>query len=290
MSLIWAIVTGLVLSFVMKSGWGFFIGIFVGPWLYRLFNRLAPINNTQPNPILFLTVAFEVLGHLSKAKGTVTQNDIQLANDLMDSLNLDREKRKLAQDSFNRGKSANYPLRERLQLLYSQYRYRRNVLKVFCEQLIRAAISDGSLHEKEQQILFIVAEEFRIPRAQMAMYIQMMMASYQFQQGGGSQQYQYYQQHQQNQHYGNYQQGGYQQGNYRQSSQRNIDNAYSILGVKSTDDVAVIKRAYRKQMNEHHPDKLVSKGLPPEMLEAAKKRAQEIQAAYDLIKAQRGFK
>lgn len=280
MSFIWAIVTGIALSFLLKSGWGFLLGLFIGPMLYRAFNNIAPMRTNQPSPTLFLTVAFEVLGHLSKAKGQVTQDDINIASQFMGRLQLDSEKRKLAQDSFNRGKSANYPLQERLNELYTQYRYRKKVLNIFCEQLIQAAISDGTLHQKEEQILYSVAQAFHIPRAQMAMYIQMMMASYQFQRG---QQYQQYNQ--------NRQQGGYHQGSYqRQSAQSDIDNAYRILGVDPNADNTTIKRAYRKLMNEHHPDKLVSKGLPKEMLEAAKKRAQEIQAAYDLIKAHKGFK
>ncbi len=43
--------------------------------------------------------------------------------------------------------------------------------------------------------------------------------------------------------------------------------------MKPTDDAATVKRAYRKLMNEHHPDKLVAKGLPPEMMEMAKQKA-----------------
>ena len=43
-------------------------------------------------------------------------------------------------------------------------------------------------------------------------------------------------------------------------------------------------------MNEHHPDKLVAKGLPPEMMNMAKEKAQEIQGAYDLIKKAKGMK
>lgn len=43
-------------------------------------------------------------------------------------------------------------------------------------------------------------------------------------------------------------------------------------------------------MSEHHPDKLVAKGLPPEMMEIAKQKAQSIQAAYDLVKKELGFK
>ena len=43
-------------------------------------------------------------------------------------------------------------------------------------------------------------------------------------------------------------------------------------------------------MNEHHPDKLVAKGLPPEMMAMAKEKAQQIQAAYDLICKAKGWK
>lgn len=281
MTFIWAIVTGFILAFIFKNGWFFLIGLFVGPMLYRVFNQIAPVKNNQQNPTLFLTIAFEVLGHLSKAKGQVTQTDIDIASQLMDRLQLDSEKRKLAQESFNLGKATNYPLQQRLNELYMQYRYRRNVLKTFCEQLIQAAISDGVLHKKEEQILYIVAQAFHIPRAQMVIYIQMMLASYQFQHGNHYQQ-NYSQYRQQDQYY----QNSYQQ----QSSLGNINHAYQILGIDSTADNTAIKRAYRKLMNEHHPDKLISKGLPPEMLEAAKKRAQEIQAAYDLIKSHKGFK
>ena len=42
-------------------------------------------------------------------------------------------------------------------------------------------------------------------------------------------------------------------------------------------------------MSEHHPDKLVAKGLPPEMMEMAKQKAQEIQKAYELIKEQKAL-
>ncbi|OCG10340.1 hypothetical protein A9G13_00970 [Gilliamella sp. wkB178] len=279
MSFIWAIITGFVLSLVLKTGWGFFIGLFIGPMLYQAFCNKLTEQRTHANPTLYLTVVFEVLGHLSKAKGVVTQDDINLARQFMDRLQLDSNSRQLAQDSFNRGKTSDYPLRSRLKELYAQYRFRRNVLNIFCEQLIQAALVDGNLDEKELQILFIVAEEFNIPRQQMAMYIQMMMGSYHFHQQGYSNQQRY--QYQQGNNYGGYQ---------SRSAESDLQNAYKILGIEPSAEVAAIKRAYRKLMNEHHPDKLVSKGLPKEMLEAAKKRAQEIQAAYDLIKAARGFK
>jgi DnaJ like chaperone protein len=289
MSFICSIICGLILSSILKSGWGFILGLFIGPMLYQAFVNKITEKRTQSNPTLHLAVVFEVLGHLSKAKGVVTQDDINLARQFMDRLQLDAARRQLAQESFNRGKASDYPLRSRLQALYFQYRFRRNVLNIFCEQLIQAALVDGVLDDKEQQILFIVADEFQISRQKMAIHIQMMMGSFYFRQNHYSyQQYQHSQyQHGQYQHghnsnsYGGYQ--GY-------SAQPDLQNAYKVLGVNSSAETSEIKRAYRKLMNEYHPDKLVSKGLPKEMLEAAKKRSQEIQSAYDLIKASRGFK
>ena len=71
------------------------------------------------------------------------------------------------------------------------------------------------------------------------------------------------------------------------SREEALTNAYQQLGVSAEDDEKVIKRAYRKLMNEHHPDKLVSKGLPEEMMIIAKEKAQDIQGAYDVVKESR---
>ena len=43
-------------------------------------------------------------------------------------------------------------------------------------------------------------------------------------------------------------------------------------------------------MNQHHPDKLVARGMPDSMMEVAKERTREIRAAYERIKEQRGIK
>jgi DnaJ like chaperone protein len=43
-------------------------------------------------------------------------------------------------------------------------------------------------------------------------------------------------------------------------------------------------------MNQHHPDKLVARGLPPSMAGVAEQKTREIRAAYEKIKAARGLK
>ena len=43
-------------------------------------------------------------------------------------------------------------------------------------------------------------------------------------------------------------------------------------------------------MNQHHPDKLVARGLPESMIPVAEEKTHEIRAAYERIKTQRAFK
>ena len=69
-----------------------------------------------------------------------------------------------------------------------------------------------------------------------------------------------------------------------------LASAYDTLGVAADASDAEVKKAWRKLMSEHHPDKLVAKGLPEEMMRIAKERAQDIQAAYDTIKQSRGMR
>ena len=48
-----------------------------------------------------------------------------------------------------------------------------------------------------------------------------------------------------------------------------------------------LKKAYRKLISQHHPDKLVSKGLPEEMMKIATEKTREIKEAYEFIKEHR---
>ena len=50
-----------------------------------------------------------------------------------------------------------------------------------------------------------------------------------------------------------------------------------------------VKKAYRKLMSQNHPDKLMAKGLPQDMLKVATEKTQQIQKAYEQIKAARGM-
>ena len=66
-----------------------------------------------------------------------------------------------------------------------------------------------------------------------------------------------------------------------------LKTAYAVLGVKKDVTDSELKKAYRRLMSQHHPDKLVAKGLPEEMMTLAKEKTQEIQTAYDKVKKAR---
>ena len=63
----------------------------------------------------------------------------------------------------------------------------------------------------------------------------------------------------------------------------NISDAYTILGVTEDMPFKDIKIAYQRKRKEFHPDTLLSKGLPEELLEKAKEKFIEIQSAFEEI-------
>ena len=271
----WGKVIGVAVALMMGGGfWGVVLGLLVGHMFDKARSRrMNWFANQQQRQSLFFATTFEVMGHLTKSKGRVTEADIHVASLFMDRMNLHGESRTAAQQAFRVGKADNYPLREKMRQFRSVCFGRFDLIRMFLEIQIQAAFADGSLHPNERDVLYVIAEELGISNAQFDQFLRMMQGGAQF--GGGY--------HQQSQ-------GG--NGGGWQQAQRGptLEDACNVLGVKPDDDATTIKRAYRKLMSEHHPDKLVAKGLPPEMMEMAKQKAQEIQKAYEMIKEQKGFK
>ena len=111
----WGKVVGVAIALFMGGGfWGVVLGFLVGHLFDRARSRRTVwFANQQQRQSVFFTTTFEVMGHLTKAKGRVTQADIQIASLLMDRMQLTGESRAAAQHAFRNGKEANYPLREK---------------------------------------------------------------------------------------------------------------------------------------------------------------------------------
>ncbi|MDW1501327.1 co-chaperone DjlA, partial [Vibrio sp. YT-19(2023)] len=224
----------------------------------------------------FFKAAFAVMGHVAKAKGQVTKEEIQLATAMMDRMNLHGEQRRAAQDAFREGKESDFPLEDVLVRVKISTAGRFDLLQFFLELQISAAFADGAIHPSERNVLHKIARGLGFSSEQLERRLQMQEAAFRFQHQGG---------------FHGQQQGQYQSSGWQQASQADqLADAYKILDVSPEADGKTVKRAYRKLMNEHHPDKLMAKGLPPEMMNVAKEKSQEIQNAYDLIKKVKGFK
>ena len=199
------------------------------------------------------------MGHVAKASGRVTETDIRIATMLMDQMRLTGEARKEAQQAFREGKEPDFDLRSSLQAFRAVTQGRQELVQMFIEIQIQTALSDGELDAAEHAILMTVAQELGYGRGQLDELLKRWQAEYRFHQTSNG-------------------------------NKTSITDAYHLLGINAEATDQEVKRAYRKLMNEHHPDKLVAKGLPPEMMEIANRKAQDIQAAYDRVKSERGMR
>ena len=60
-------------------------------------------------------------------------------------------------------------------------------------------------------------------------------------------------------------------------------NPYIVLGCSSNDNFATIRKKYLQLSKEHHPDVLMNKGVPQEVIEESKKKMRAINSAFDQI-------
>jgi len=67
-------------------------------------------------------------------------------------------------------------------------------------------------------------------------------------------------------------------------------HCYAILGIQESATSEEVKMAYRALIREHHPDKLMAEGMPPEFVASATEKMKRINVAYDEICHIKGIK
>lgn len=246
------------------------IGLFFGIWIGNGFDKrlnqdfTSMFDSTDPAETqrIFFSTTFAVMGHIAKADGVVSKQEIAAAEQVMAQLGLDESKRKEAIDAFSRGKSDDFNLSANLASLIKNCIRKPSLIQMFLEIQILAATADGQVSQPEREILYLIGGSFRISRLQIDRLVEMVIAQRSFHQGGYS-------------------------GSARNQGGPTIEQAFKVLGLSSDAGKTEIKRAYRKLMSQHHPDKLVAKGMPEEMIKVATEKSQEIQAAYEMIKKEK---
>jgi DnaJ like chaperone protein len=223
---------------------------------HTVFQSHADVERIQAS---FFTTLFSVMGHLAKADGRVSEHEIEMAKSVMQQMSLDEQRRRMAIELFNKGKRVDFPLDQALQQFRQHTHGQRNLIRMFMEILIYSAYADGAVHPEEDRLLKHIAKALGISPYQLAQMEGMVQAQRAFHQGRA--------------------------GHYETARPRAelLAEAYQALGVSVDASDADVKKAYRRQMNQHHPDKLVAKGLPEEMIKIATEKTQEIKAAYETI-------
>jgi DnaJ like chaperone protein len=207
--------------------------------------------DTERVQAAFFTATFSIMGYVAKADGIVSNDEIAAARNIMSQMQLDPQQRDAAIKLFNEGKQPDFPLDEVLKQFKHECHGRRNLIQMFIEIQVATVLADGKIHPAERDLLYHIADALGFTRQQIEQF-------FHFATGG------------------------------RQTTSTSaLEEAYALLDVNAADDDAAVKKAYRRLMNQHHPDKLVAKGLPEEMMKLATAKTQQIQKAYDLIKNNR---
>jgi DnaJ like chaperone protein len=211
----------------------------------------------------FFTATFSIMGHIAKADGRVSEQEIQVARHIMAQMQLNSAQQQAAMKLFEEGKRAGFPLHEVLDQFKFECQRRRTLVQMFMEIQIATVLADGEVHPSEHGLLLEIGVALGFGRHHIDQLIQMAQAQQRY--AGGT--------------------GG---GRSQQASGPSLKDAYAVLGVESSTSDTEVKRAYRRLMSQHHPDKLVAKGLPEEMMKIATQKTQEIKAAYEQVKKARG--
>jgi len=242
-------------------------GAVVGALIGLLFDQSVGLGYSFPgSPAasvsdVFFRTTFEVMGHVAKSDGRVSEAEIDAARRLMQELRLGPDEIGAAIECFRAGKSPSYDAGLRIEQLREACGLRFDLLAAFIELQLRAALAGNGISPPARRILMRAAEHLGMSQLEFAR----MEAAVRARHAGG--------------------------GTYPGAQpQRPLSECYAELEVSAGASDQEVTKAYRRQMSRHHPDKLVANGLPESMAQWAKEKTQRIQESYEAIRAARGMR
>jgi DnaJ like chaperone protein len=238
---------------ITRSAWGAVAGAFIGQMLDPS-ARIAASGGSTSISGEFFRSTFEMMGYVAKSDGRVTEAEIDAARGLMAELNLSAQDINAAIACFRTGKSANYDAELAIERLREACGLRYDLLRVFIELQLRAALAGNGISPPARAILTRVAERLGLSAQEFAQLESQVRGR---------------------------------QGRRQGSS---LAECYAELEIEAGLSDQEVTKAYRRQMSRHHPDKLMANGLPESMQQMAKEKTQRIQEAYEGIRAARGMR
>jgi len=253
---------GAVIGLLIGRG---FAGAIIGAFIGHLFDversQRRPGGSTASMQQIFFRTTFQIMGHVAKADGRVSEQEIQAARMMMAQFRLAELDVRRAIELFTQGKASSFPVNNALRELATASGNRMDLRLMFVQIQIQTAILGGGLNPASRAILRRCCDALGISEYQFAQMEAML--GMQGRAGGDATQ---------------------------RSSASSLTEAYQVLGVTNSASDAEVTKAYRRLMNQNHPDKLVAKGLPESMMKAAEEKTRSIRAAYEVICEARGLK
>ena len=215
--------------------------------------NIVGLDGDQAVQYHFFRATYLVMGKLAKSDGAVSEAEIEMAEAVIKKMGLTGRQRREAIRLFTQGKENQFNILEPLSRLRKAMGHHYRIGVLFVEIQLRAAYADGDLNSDEKGILARVCQQLKVSTAEFEDLRQKVLDEL--------------------------------SGISRSAAETaGLTQAYHLLGVTVDDTDMVVKKAYRKLISRHHPDKLMASGKPEHQVAQAIARAQEIQAAYDLVR------
>ena len=267
----WGKLLGAGLGFLIAGPSGALLGVFVG----NLFDRGLSEHLSKPHwsyhtekrsavKQAFQRASFSTMGHLAKVDGRVSEADIFFVKKTMRELHLNRAERTAAKAFFTQGKAANFKLSEPLELLKNMASNNPKLLRDFIQLQYRMAQVGGLTPKKIASLNQLLNLLNLAPLHEQA--------------------------HTRENFYHHFnQQNHWDRSHTPAYDTAPIENAYALLNISENATQQEVKRAYRKQISLHHPDKYIAKGLSDADIKKANEKTQAVRKAYESICKQNGW-
>ena len=259
-------IIGMILGFIVGGVVGLIAGLLIGHLFDQAWVRERLrfwVGQTQAKTVqtIYFNTTFQVMGYVAKSDGRVSENEIRQARHIMQQMGLDEAMRREAIRLFTEGKQPDFDIQSAIAALRQACLFQPALLRVFLEIQIQMAYADGQwISDQKRQVLQDICQRLGVAGFQYNRFEQRFRAE---------QTYQRYQQ------------------SAKQDPRSHLSEAYEVLGLTANANDSEVKKAYRRLMSQHHPDKLMAKGLPPEMIKMATQKTQQIKRAYEQIRQAR---
>ncbi len=247
---------GLIFGGPIGMAFGFIAGHLYDLGYFQAFVQAARGNIHTQSQQLFFNNTFKIMGYVAKSDGRISENEIHTARLIMSRMGLNEASKQQAITLFSIGKEPDFNPDHSLFELRAACQMQPALLQLFLDVQMQMASADGYLSDAKKATLQHICTKLGVP-------------GFQFNQSDNQYRRQYQYQYQRPQ---------------TRSDALSLSDAYQILGITQNATGEEIKTAYRRSMSQNHPDKLIAKGLPPEMIKVATQKTQRIKQAYEQIK------